>query len=121
MYHEEIEQNINVEDVEEIGQEGELHAGNTRVPPIYKVLAQQNISFLKGLVGDGVPPTFQETKAPANPPIAFIVPKVGGNVGNKTFLLPFVGSVMIGNEHEILTKFVKLKLPMFHDSDNKDP
>lgn len=85
------------------------------------LLAQQNMSFLKGLVGDGVIPTFQAIESPANPPIAFIVPKVGGNVGNNTFFLPLVGSVMTCNEHEMLRMFLKLKLPMFHDSDNEDP
>ncbi|WMV13844.1 hypothetical protein MTR67_007229 [Solanum verrucosum] len=53
------------------------------------------MSFLKGLVSLGVLPSVQETQAPVNPRIAIIVPK-------------------------ILTKFLKLKPPVFNGSESED-
>ena len=56
-HHEEIEK----ENVEDVGQEGEVQAETTCVPPLDPVLSQQIISFLKGLVGPGVLPSAQAT------------------------------------------------------------
>uniref|UniRef100_M1DU98 'chromo' domain containing protein n=1 Tax=Solanum tuberosum TaxID=4113 RepID=M1DU98_SOLTU len=76
--HEEIEENVDVENVKEIGQEEEVQAGTTCVPPLDPVLAQQIMSFLKGLAGPGVLPSVQATQAPANRPVASTAPKMGG-------------------------------------------
>ncbi|WMV38434.1 hypothetical protein MTR67_031819 [Solanum verrucosum] len=76
-HHEEIEENV--------GQEEEVHAETIGIRPLDPVLAQQIMSFLKGLVGPGVFPSVQETQAPANPFIAITIHKVGGTLGTDAF------------------------------------
>ncbi|WMV30007.1 hypothetical protein MTR67_023392 [Solanum verrucosum] len=65
----------------------------------------------KGLAGPGVLPSAQVSQAPANPYVASTAPKTGGMRGNDAFFCPLLGSVMTGNEHDTLTKFLKLKPP----------
>ncbi|KAH0773664.1 hypothetical protein KY290_010801 [Solanum tuberosum] len=120
VHHEEIEEDIEVENVEEVRQEEEVQVETTDVPPIDLVLARQIMPFLKGLVGPGVLPSVQATHGPANPPISSTAPWTGGTGGNESFFHPLLGSVMTGNEHEMLTMFLKLKPPVFLGSDNED-
>ena len=51
----------------------------------------------------------QTTQAPAYPHVSSTTPKTGGNVGTDAFFHPLLGSVMTSNEHDMLTKFLKLK------------
>lgn len=53
---------------------------------------------------------------PANPPIVVTTPRAGGNIDSNAFFCPLLGSVMIGNEHGMLTKFLKLK-PLVQSED----
>lgn len=74
-----------------VGQKEEVHAETTCIPPLNPVLDKE-----------------------------IIVPKVGGTVGNHPFFHPFLGPIITGNEHEILTKFMKWKPPVFHGFDTED-
>uniref|UniRef100_M1CNY4 'chromo' domain containing protein n=1 Tax=Solanum tuberosum TaxID=4113 RepID=M1CNY4_SOLTU len=118
-HHEEIEENVDV-DVEDLGQKREVQAETTCDPPLDPVLAQQIMSFLKGLVGPGVLPSAQPTQAPTNSHVTSTSPKVGETGGNDAFFRPLLGSVMTGNEHEMLTMFLKLKPLVFLGSENED-
>ncbi|XP_015159605.1 uncharacterized protein [Solanum tuberosum] len=75
-HHEGVEENV-----EEVGQEEEVQAEATSIPPIDPVLARQIMSLLKGLAGPGVLPFVQATQAPANPPNASTAPKTGRTRG----------------------------------------
>uniref|UniRef100_M1DAK3 Uncharacterized protein n=1 Tax=Solanum tuberosum TaxID=4113 RepID=M1DAK3_SOLTU len=79
-HHEEVDENVEVENEENVGQEEEVQAETICIPPLDPVLAQTIMSFLKGLVGPGVLPSIQATQAPANPPIAITVPRSFGDI-----------------------------------------
>lgn len=64
--YEEIEK---VKNEEEVGKKEEVHDETIGILPLYLVLAQQIMSFLKGFVG-------QETQDPTNPPISITIPNV---------------------------------------------
>uniref|UniRef100_M1DVT8 Uncharacterized protein n=1 Tax=Solanum tuberosum TaxID=4113 RepID=M1DVT8_SOLTU len=66
---------IDVENIEEAGQEEEVQAETTDIPPIDSVLARQIMSFLKGLVGPGVLPSVQTTQAHSIPHVAITTPR----------------------------------------------
>ena len=116
LQHELMEENDEFEDVE-IGKEGVIPAGNAGVPLLDPVLAQQILSLLKGLAGQGM---FPSSQAPANSHVAGTAPKSSEIVGNDDFFHPFFGLVMTENEHDMLTKFLKLKTPIFHGSETED-
>ncbi|WMV37214.1 hypothetical protein MTR67_030599 [Solanum verrucosum] len=73
VHPEEIEENIEVENDEDVGQEEEVQAETIYIPPLDPMLAQQIMSFMKRLVGPGVHPTNQATQTPANP--LFVTPR----------------------------------------------
>uniref|UniRef100_M1DE13 Uncharacterized protein n=1 Tax=Solanum tuberosum TaxID=4113 RepID=M1DE13_SOLTU len=85
-HNEEIEEDIEVEDVEENGQEGKVLAKTAVVPPIDPITT----------------------------------PKTGGNVGTDAFFRPLLGSVMTGNEQDMLTKFLRLKPLVFLGFETED-
>ena len=116
LQHELMEENDEFEDVE-IGKEGVIPAGNAGVPLLDPVLAQQILSLLKGLAGQGM---FPSSQAPANSHVAGTAPKSSEIVGNDDFFHPFFGLVMTENEHDMLTKFLKLKTPIFLGSETQN-
>ncbi|KAH0772846.1 hypothetical protein KY290_009983 [Solanum tuberosum] len=71
----------------EVGQEEKVQVEATCIPPIDPMLAQQIMSFLKGLVGPRMLSSVQATQAPANPSIVITTPNMGGNVDAYEFIL----------------------------------
>ena len=47
-----------------------------------------------------------------NPHVSNNEPKLVGDIGNYAFFHPLLGSLMTGNEHDMLTMFFKLKPPI---------
>ena len=92
----------------------------TCIPLIDTVLGQHISLFLKGLDGLRMPPSVQATQAPTNSPVARTAPKVGQTGGNDDFFHPLLGSIMNRNEHEILTKYLKLKHSVFLGFESED-
>lgn len=45
---------------------------------------------------------------------------MGGNVGSDACFCSLLGSFMIGNEHDMLTKLFKLKPPVYLGSKTED-
>uniref|UniRef100_M1DZK8 'chromo' domain containing protein n=1 Tax=Solanum tuberosum TaxID=4113 RepID=M1DZK8_SOLTU len=104
-----VEDNVEIEDEGDVGQEENAPARNTDVPHLDPMLAQYIMSFLKGLVGLGVLPAVQAAQTPSNQHVTATVPRVDGAIGTDAFFHPLLGPVMIGNEYEMLTKFLKFK------------
>ena len=65
---------------------------------------------MEGFAGPGMIPL---TQSPANPPVANNIPKSGAEGGKDALFRPLLGSMMTDNEHDMLTKFLKLKSPIF--------
>ncbi|WMV49814.1 hypothetical protein MTR67_043199 [Solanum verrucosum] len=78
-----------------------VDAPRNEAPPTHHEEVEENV----GQEEEVVLPSVQATQAPTNPLIAIILPKVGGTIGNK---------------HEMLTKFLKLKPLVFHGSESED-
>ncbi|TMX02961.1 hypothetical protein EJD97_019042 [Solanum chilense] len=119
-HNEEIEEDIEAGDVEEVGQDEEVPAEYTFVPLLDPTSAKMITSFLKGIVCPVLLPSVQATQDPTNPLIASTDPKVSEKRGKDAFFHPLLGFVMTDNEHEMLTKFLKLTPPVFLGSESKN-
>ena len=117
VHNEDIEKDIEVGDVEEIEHEEGVQAEATRIPPIDPVLYKQIISFLKGLAGRGMLPSAQ---IPTNPLVGSTASKMGEMEIMMVFFHPLLGSMMTGNEHDMLTKFLNLKPLVLFGSKTED-
>ena len=106
---EDIEGNKEFEDVEKIGTEGGVPSRNVGFPPFPLMLAQHIMLFLKGLDGQVMIPSDQD---PSNPLVSIIASMLGETIVNDAFFYPLLVSVITGNEHGMLTMFLKLN-PLF--------
>ena len=70
--------------------------------------------------GPGILPSVQATQAFTNPHVANTTPKTGKTGGNDAFFHPFLCLVMKRNEHDMLSKFLKLEPQEFLGLDTKD-
>lgn len=75
-----------------------------RIPSIDPVLAQQFMNFLKQFAGPGTLPSPQVS---TNPTIASSTRKIDEMLDIDDFFHPLLGSVMTGNDHDMLTKLLK--------------
>ncbi|TMW89971.1 hypothetical protein EJD97_016390 [Solanum chilense] len=116
VHNEEIEEDTEVGDVEENIKEDEL--------PIQTVVflhrtgvSSTVMEFFKRFDGPGgLPPT----QVQANFPFAKPAPKKGGNRGLDTFFCALFGPDMTGNEHDMLTMFLKIKILIFMGPETED-
>lgn len=79
----------------------------TVFPPVDPLLAQYIMAFLKGLAGPGVLLFSLATHVPSDPPISSTTPKTSGNMGIDSLFHPLLGSIMTGNEHNMLIMYMK--------------
>ncbi|WMV41757.1 hypothetical protein MTR67_035142 [Solanum verrucosum] len=85
----------------------------------YEVV-QYVMTFLSGIAGNGVTHNVTITHDIGAYPIATNAPMMDETLCTNAFLYPILGIVMTRNGHEVLTKILKLKPPVFHGNENED-
>ena len=83
VHHKEVDENIQDENEKNVGQKKVMQNDATSINPLDLLLAQKIMSFLKGLVGLGIFPTFHENQAFVNPPTACTASKVSKTKDNE--------------------------------------
>ncbi|WMV45532.1 hypothetical protein MTR67_038917 [Solanum verrucosum] len=76
---------------------------------------QHVLAFLSGLEGTGATLDVPITQVPGTQLVVATTPGMDEASGKKAILHPVLSPVMTGTKHELLTKFLKLKPPFFHD------
>ena len=59
-------------------------------------------------------------QVPGVPHAAFVAPCMGASLEVDTFPRLTTGSIMTSDQHELFTKFIKLKPPVFKGAESKD-
>lgn len=98
----------------------DAQAGTVGLPYLDPTIAQKILTFLSRLVGYGDIPMVQDAQTRSSAPVASTIPKMGGVLGSDSFFRPLLGPVMTDTQHDMQTKFMKLKLPMFYGSESVD-
>lgn len=98
----------------------ETQVGGAGLPPLSSEVVQQVLAFLGELTCIGATPTVLTTQASGTSLIATTIPMMDEASCIEAFFRPLIGPVMTGMKHDMLTKFIKLKPPTFHDLENED-
>lgn len=74
-------------------------------------VGQQVLFFLSGLAGIGATPIVPTFQVFAVYPTFTLATKIDDSLGTNVFPCTFLGLIMTGTKHELLTKFLKIKPP----------
>ena len=85
---------MEIDDDKKVGPDEDAHAENIEIPPLDTLLAQQIMTFLKGLASHEVFPIVQTTQPLDNRLIDVFVTKLVGALGTDAFSCPLIGHVM---------------------------
>lgn len=90
--------------------------GSTTLPSMCTKVIQQVLVVLSGLAGTRDTFTMLIFLVLSAYPSATMGSRVYEALGTNVILRPILVPIMTGNEHELLTKFLKMKLPFFQGS-----
>lgn len=80
--------------------------------PFDLAITEQILTFMGWLVQDYQPLFIH--------PVDATIPKMDGVLSIYCFFYPLLGPVIIGCEHKMMSKFLKLKLSLFHGLESVD-
>ncbi|XP_055814268.1 uncharacterized protein LOC129883677 [Solanum dulcamara] len=117
----EFEGEVEVREEQKRIEQGEgTHTEATSIPPLDPILAQQIMAFMSGIADISVTPTMTATLAPIDHPFVAADQPTNEVVGTDAFFRPLMSSVITSTEHNMLTKFLNIKHPVFHGTKNED-
>ena len=86
-------------------------------------MINQVLTYISGLSDQGQTPPVFSAPAPQVPGVqhaAVVAPHMDASLEVGTFPRLTIGSIMTGNQHDLFTKFLKLKPPVFKGAESKD-
>ena len=114
--------------IEEVVREGEDEKNeqvqNEELPPQpTPEIINQVLAYLNGLSDQGQAPPVFSAPAPQAPEVqhaATVAPRMDASLEIGTFPRLTTGPVMTNDQHELFSKFLKLKPPVFKGAESKD-